>query len=145
VKLTPPSSREPAVDPRTGTFSRTWLKYFQEVFDRVGGVSAELLGLADFKGRNQVLAPTGFQKFPGGLIRQWGEASTDAAAAVVIVFPTSFVRRCVTFKCEETGVTEASGITFSHGDLTLDRVKVYSSGAGTTNAAKRFTWEAIGY
>lgn len=145
MKLTPPSAREPAIDPRTGTFSRVWFSYFQQVFDRVGGFSAELLGLADFKGTNQMLAPTGFQKLPGGLIRQWGEASTDNAGAVVITFPTPFARQCVTFKCEETGVTEASGITFSHGEPALDQVKVYSSAAGTTNAAKRFTWEAIGY
>lgn len=145
MKLTPPSSREPAVDPRTGTFSRTWINYFQQVFERVGGVSAELLGLADFKGRNQQLATPGFQKFPGGFIRQWGEAATDDTGVVTITFPASFARQCVTFKCEETGVAGASGITFAHGELTLDKVTVYSSGAGTTNAAKRFTWEAIGY
>jgi hypothetical protein len=145
VKLTPPSSREPAVDPRTGTFSRTWINYFQQLFDRVGGVGAELLGLADFKGRNQQLDTPGFQKFPGGLIRQWGEASTSDAGTVVIVFPAPFARQCVTLKCEETGVDQASGITFAHGEIDLDQVIVYSSGAGTTNAAKRFTWEAIGY
>jgi len=145
MKLTPPSSREPAIDPRTGTFSRTWFNYFQQVFERVGGVAADLLSLADFQGRNQRLDVPGFQKFPGGLTRQWGEAATGDDGAVTIVFDPPFVRRCVTFKCEETGVEAASGITFAHGPLQQDRVAVYSSGAGTSHAAKRFTWEATGY
>jgi len=145
VKLTPPSSREPAVDPRTGAFSRTWFNYFQQLFDRVGGMTAELLGLADFTGENQLLKPDGFQRLPGGLIRQWGVAATDEVGEVTIQFLKPFKRQCVTFKCEETGVSQASGITFAHGELGLDQVTIYSSGAGTTNAAKRFTWEAIGY
>lgn len=145
MKVTPPSSREPAIDPRTGLFSRTWFNYFQQLFDRVGGVAAELLSLADFTGKSQLLGETGYQVFPGGLMRQWGAAATDDQGTVVIEFPMPFKVRCVTLKCEETGATEPSGITFSHGEPAADQVTVFSSGAGTTNAAKRFTWEAIGY
>jgi hypothetical protein len=126
-------------------FSRTWLNYFQQLFDRVGGFSADLIGLADFAGRNQSLDEDGYQVFPGGFTRQWGAAATDESGVVVITFPLQFKTRCVTLKCEETGVTEASGITFAHSDLAVDQVTIYSSGAGTTNAAKRFTWEATGY
>lgn len=145
MKLTQPPAREPAIDPRTGLFSRTWINYFQQLFDRVGGVATELLRLADFTGDNQALGEIGYQRFPGGLVRQWGTAATDEAGRVVIEFPLAFKNRCVSLRCEETDVSAASGITFAHGALAVDAVTVYSSGAGTTNAAKRFNWEAIGF
>ena len=116
MRLTPPSAREPAIDPRTGVFSRTWFTYFQQLFDRVGGVAAELLRMADFTGKNHSLGVDGYQMVPGGLVRQWGTAETDASGQVVITFPLAFNDRCVSLKCEESGVTEASGITFALRD-----------------------------
>jgi hypothetical protein len=145
LKLTPPSSREPAVDPRTGTFSRTWITYFQQLFDRVGGIAGELITLGDFRGDNQLLSENGFQRLPGGLVRQWGTATTDATGSVWVHFPTTFARQCVSLQCQETGVESASGITFAHSQLEKDAVTIHSSGVGTTNAAKRFNWEALGY
>jgi hypothetical protein len=126
-------------------FSRTWYSYFQQLYDRVGGVAADLVRLAEFTGRNQSLDEVGYQVFPGGLTRQWGTATTDVSGRVEITFPMKFKTRCVSLQCEETDVTEASGITFAHGSLAPDQVEVYSSGAGTTSAAKRFSWEALGY
>lgn len=41
VTLPPP--REPAIDPRTNTFSRNWILYFQQVFERVGGGDADTI------------------------------------------------------------------------------------------------------
>ena len=48
--------------------------------------------LADaFKGSNQSLTSSGFQKLPGGLIKQWGTTGTIAAgASLVVVFPVAF-------------------------------------------------------
>ncbi|MNQ92849.1 hypothetical protein D3C85_1082870 [compost metagenome] len=44
-----------------------------------------------FKGSNQSLTSSGFQKLPGGLIKQWGTTGTIAAgASLVVVFPVAF-------------------------------------------------------
>ncbi len=46
--------------------------------------------LADaFKGGNQTFGSNGFQKLPGGLILQWGNASA-VSGAVVVTFPFAF-------------------------------------------------------
>lgn len=42
-KVTLPPPREPAIDPRTNTFSRNWVLYFQQVFDRIGGLDADTI------------------------------------------------------------------------------------------------------
>ncbi|MGE5650949.1 MAG: hypothetical protein ACM34A_12200 [Bacillota bacterium] len=41
--VTLPAPREPAIDPRTNTFSRNWILYFQQVFERVGGGDADTI------------------------------------------------------------------------------------------------------
>jgi hypothetical protein len=57
-------------------------------------LSPEMLGLA-FKGANQSLATSGYQKLPGGLIIQWGNANTSSSAnvgldvALPIAFPNA--------------------------------------------------------
>lgn len=44
-----------------------------------------------FKGSNQSLTTNGFQKLPGGLIKQWGTTATIAAGgSLVVVFPVAF-------------------------------------------------------
>lgn len=145
-RATLPGPREPALDPRTGTFSRPWILYFQQLFDRVGIVVTDLLSLEDFSGvGKQSLAANGFQKIPGGIIRQWGIATTDSAGAVEIVFPEPFPRGCFSIQCEETDANGPSGITFAHSTPTKTGTTVYSSGVGTDKAVKTFHWEAIGY
>jgi hypothetical protein len=143
VTLPPP--REPAIDPNTNTFSRNWARYFQQLFDRVGGVVADILTLANFTGSNQSLAANGFQALPGGLVLRWGTATLGADASAVITFDPPFKTACVSFKCEETGASGPSGITFSHSAPSVSEVTVYGSGKGTTNAVKTFHWEALGY
>jgi len=47
--------------------------------------------LADaFKGSNQDLAASGYQKLPGGLILQWGVASGSLGGTAAITFPIAF-------------------------------------------------------
>lgn len=41
--LTLPPPREPPIDPRTGVFSRNWIIYFQQVFNRIGGSGADTI------------------------------------------------------------------------------------------------------
>lgn len=52
------------------------------------------LTVSDFTGANQSLAPNGFQKFPGGLILQWGSylydpTSGSGSASFPIAFPAA--------------------------------------------------------
>jgi hypothetical protein len=142
MSVTQPPSREPAVDAR-GFFTRNWTYFFQQLFEGVGGMASDLLQVSDFRDA-QLLEPTGYQLFPGGLIRQWGTATTGANGAVAITFPYEFPTRCVSMKCE--GITAApSGIVFSHAAPGTTGTTVFCSGAGTTNAIKSFDWEAIGY
>ncbi|UGB47012.1 hypothetical protein LQ772_06890 [Frateuria edaphi] len=48
------------------------------------------LRTAAFSGSNQSLGANGYQKFPGGLILQWGGAVTAADGSAVITFPIAF-------------------------------------------------------
>lgn len=41
TKVTLPAPREPAVDLRSGTFTRNWILYLQQSFERMGGSDAE--------------------------------------------------------------------------------------------------------
>jgi hypothetical protein len=144
-QVTLPPPREPAIDPNTNTFSRNWIRYFQQVFERIGGAVSDTISLANFTGENQSLAPTGYQAFPGGYVELWGITTLGPDASVDITFDPAFGTACTSFICEETGATEASGIVFSHSTPTLNGVTVYGSGKGTTNAVKTFHWRATGY
>lgn len=42
------------------------------------------------KGANQLLATSGYQKLPGGLIIQWGNVSVTADANLTVVYPLAF-------------------------------------------------------
>lgn len=49
-----------------------------------------------FKGSNQSLSQNGFQKLPGGLIIQWGLATTEGTITLPIPFPSTFANVQVT-------------------------------------------------
>jgi hypothetical protein len=95
--------------------------------------------LADaFKGANQSLSSSGYQKLPGGLIIQWGNATTNTAVTFPITFPSACRQVFVSNSAGSTWVAAASSITntgFSLGGW------VPSNGvAGNFNAS----WLAIG-
>ena len=43
-----------------------------------------------FQGSNQSLSASGYQKYPGGLIEQWGLTTTSAAGATPVTLPIAF-------------------------------------------------------
>jgi len=77
---------------------QTWLNQVQTLAEQVQTAVANLdaataARLADaFKGANQSLANTGYQKLPGGLIIQWGTYSLAAkeGSKQAITFPVAF-------------------------------------------------------
>lgn len=52
-------------------------------------ISPSTLGQA-FKGANQSLSSSGYQKFPGGLIIQWGRVTTNGSSDATLTFPVAF-------------------------------------------------------
>lgn len=98
------------------------------------------LRLADsFKGVNQSLTANGFQKIPGGLIIQWGQASLSGTVAVV-TFPIQFPNIC-TFATTTDSENVPANVRYSG---TSNRTA--SSVTFTFNATPAdFFWFAIGY
>lgn len=104
------------------------------------------LRLADaFKGANQLTTTNGYQKLPGGLIKQWGGAVTNGSGVGVVSLPVTFPSG--TYKI----VTTVQATTFE--TITLNIVS-RASGSFTINATKNnaavgvptgFDWIAEGY
>jgi hypothetical protein len=96
------------------------------------------LRLADaFKGANQSLASTGFQKLPGGLIIQWGlitTASTSGTLVLPVTFPTTFASLSVSDGTSATA--QAVGATISSASQFSWVVE---------NASQNIYWQAYGF
>lgn len=58
------------------------------------------LASSSFTGSNQSLSGSGYQKFPGGLIIQWGTVAPNSGVAFAIPFPTA----CVSLQLTSTPV-----------------------------------------
>ena len=84
-----------------------------------------------FKGSNQSLATSGYQKLPGGLILQWlGIPESNTQAAVVgtypIAFPNGFLSACV--GSTNTTSSSNSDMYCQFVSSTLSQVTVYRQG-----------------
>ncbi|WP_334166339.1 hypothetical protein [Achromobacter mucicolens] len=107
--------------------------------------------LADaFKGANQSLGATsGWQIFPGGLIRQYGTISGFAGYTITlpVAFPGGIIGR-PSATCVGDQTTSAVAAWAETSDLVGNQFKVftYTVGAtgGTINSARAITWEVWG-
>lgn len=74
------------------------------------------------KGANQLLASSGYQKFPGGLIVQWGlinvSSASDTVASLPIAFPTAILRAWAS-KMERSGSGDISAHPTSTTTVTI--------------------------
>jgi hypothetical protein len=106
------------------------------------------LRLADsFKGANQTLATSGWQKLPGGLILVWVNVETPSPSSVNntmnVTFPTPFPNAAVSISHMEFGVP-ANKSLFSFENLTATGVTVHSIRQfGSTTSGCRI--QVIGY
>lgn len=107
------------------------------------------LGLATaFQAANQLLSANGYQKFPGGLIVQWGSANVAATGSFItlpIPFPNVFAAVSVAKAASaQPGTTTNNnvGSEASVDNLTRFIARVYQDSAGV---ARPITWMAIGY
>jgi len=97
------------------------------------------VALSDFTGSNQQIAASGFQKFPGGLIVQWGEASV-VFDSYSITFPITFPNACWQCIGGYRGVDSVMG-QLGSTSLTTSGASGNAFGTGT----QTLYWIAIGY
>jgi phage-related tail fiber protein len=108
------------------------------------------LALADFTGTNQNITANGYQKLPGGLIIQWGNANTaSSGGATTVTFPIIFPNACLQHYATELtngapalATTSVAGV----GAATTTNFTVVTWSASTmTQSADAVHWLAIGY
>jgi hypothetical protein len=97
----------------------------------------------NFSGANQSLASDGYQKFPSGLIIQWGtSASVSPNSTTSVTFPIAFPNAVFS-------ITTGANAANSYADGTTNVVSKTTSGFVACNGdnANAFTcsWIAIGY
>lgn len=100
-----------------------------------------------FKGTNQSLATSGFQKFPGGLILQWGSytyESTPGQQLFDLTFPITFPSVCVTATVTTGSRLNNTSTGIAVADSTTSQLRLSSftqSGTGIVPVS----WSAWGY
>lgn len=106
-------------------------------------VSGNGENLSEFPASNQSLTANGYQKFPGGLIMQWGTATSQAAGVSIPTltetFPLAFPTACVSFQAIPFG----GGLTVD-GDWMVN-FSATEFGAKHRTDVETYTWFAIGY
>lgn len=97
-----------------------------------------------FKGSNQSLLGTGFQRLPGGLIIQWGSLTQNRGTTVNHTFPLTFPNVAITIvACKGAVITVAGESTAGADILSNSQFTVTNSGVGSPSQGIR--WVAIGY
>lgn len=101
--------------------------------------------LADaFKGANQNLAASGYQRLPGGMIVQWG-VSAGGNDGMTVTLPTAFTTLNAHVGIQNTSASDInSPMTVSVAARSLTNFTLYRIDSGAT-AVHPFTWFAIGY
>lgn len=106
--------------------------------------------------QNQSLSATGYQKFPGGLILQWGQVSFTAAENLHIggksvTFPITFPNACLSV-CSDVNSGVTNNIETSTARISTSSSFIYyaySVGTTSTYSITSYTgtgtWIAIGY
>lgn len=91
------------------------------------------LKLADaFKGANQLLATAGYQKFPGGLIVQWGAVDTTSSG-VSVVWPVAFPNAAPRVVCSHSSAGGAVASSVAAITKTGGSFYLATGATGTVN------------
>lgn len=98
------------------------------------------------EGSNQSRTSNGYQKFPGGLIVQWGQAVTDGAGFAQQVLPVAFPIAHLQATCVYQSGTRNAVVT-QIASLTQTEIQMFASNATTGSAAVSATikWVAYGF
>lgn len=101
-----------------------------------------------FKGVNQLLATSGYQKLPGGLIMQWGVHTTlVGASGITKTFPIAFPTACVSVAIStrlENPSNPGGLYTFNPGTASFV-IKQHGTWTSTPGENEGFYYIALGY
>lgn len=92
------------------------------------------------------LAASGYQKLPGGLILQWGSASTTAGGIATFTYPVTFPNACLDGKVTYSNAGMPGNATLSMGALGVSSTVAYMSNTSSvalSGAVVRFL--VLGY
>lgn len=110
----------------------------------VSKLGADKVPFAAFLGANQSQAASGYQKLPGGLIMQWGQAVANATAGQpnTITLPIANLAATRSIAITRTGGSVGADFsTFSVSDITTTNFVVRAQVSGSPT----FFWTAIGH
>lgn len=115
----------------------------------LAGTSPSLLlspaGLkAAFTGAQTLGSSLGYQKFPGGLVLQWGNVTTNTSSDQVVTFPISFPTACRAVTATYANSFGSAPIIASFGNVTATSVAIASYTTGGSRASSTVYWIAVG-
>lgn len=98
-----------------------------------------------FTGSNQFLGSNGFQKLPGGIIEQWGQATGSSGGYVTLTFPTAWPNglRSIVGTVIGTANTNLT-VIFNPSTLTATTISFAVINSSNTFAVNSIYWRAIG-
>ncbi|MHB1053464.1 MAG: gp53-like domain-containing protein [Thiobacillus sp.] len=97
---------------------------------------------AALQGANQSIGTNGYQKLPGGLILQWGQAGTNGTGDTAVTFPIAFPNGVRALVMGTIG--SGAGYMGVFNTLTNTGVNVGTWSATATRAGSTVHWAAIG-
>jgi hypothetical protein len=107
-----------------------------------GGTSgAQVVNFSQFAPNN---APIGFTRLPGGLLLQWGRASTDGSGAVNVTFPTGFATRAHSITMTPNAAGGQQAMTMNALPRGTNAFTASATDAGGRGVPVNFFWMAIG-
>lgn len=96
---------------------------------------------------DQLLSASGYFKLPGGLIYQWGAATSDSTGKATVVFPTAFPNAVFRAVASNNASGTAPTAWAGTGGLTLGGMTIFNATASATAAGSGVSssYVAIGY
>lgn len=130
------------VNPETGTPTAPatgWAVLTPNTYpwSQITGAPSFVLNSA-FTGSNQSLVTNGYQKFPGGLIMQWGK-HTSTTDNEIVTFPISFSNSCFNVSMTLNEANSSSNVNIGAINLTLTGFTAHAQAQ-----ERPFFWSAIG-
>lgn len=131
-----------------GLIKRATSAEAQALTDTVRAITPATLGDA-FKGGNQSLAASGYQRLPGGLVLQWGTVTASggtggANATLPVAFPTAGLA-AVAVSMADNNSACVSGLTATQLYISgIEHTTTAPYNANSPNGTKHY-WVAIGY
>lgn len=125
-------------DPSATTSAEGLIELATAAETLTGSDSSRALTASGFAG-NKSLATTGYYKFPGGLIIQWGAGTLASVATAAVSFSPSFTTLY--------GVYISNSNPASSGDniyTTSESTTGFTAGRDTTTGSGSYYWIAVG-